>query len=70
VTTDITLRWTDVEIPVGANATVRDLWQHADIGTFDRSYTARNVRSHASVSLKLTVLAPLKCCLIDGTLKE
>jgi len=62
-TTDITLHWRDVDITVGANATVRDLWQHADIGTFDSSFTAKSVRRHASVSIKITVHAPLKCCL-------
>ena len=33
--------------------TVRDLWQHADLGSFDTSYTAKNVPSHGVVMLRL-----------------
>jgi len=33
---------------------VRDLWQHADLGSFDTSYTAENVPSHGIVMLRLT----------------
>jgi hypothetical protein len=35
-------------------AVVRDLWAHADIGTFDPSYTATNVPSHGVAMLRVT----------------
>ena len=34
---------------------VRDLWETSDIGSATGTYTAKKVRSHASVFLKLTV---------------
>ncbi len=36
-----------------AQASVRDLWQHADLGTFDGSYTASSVPSHGVVMLRI-----------------
>ena len=49
----ITVRWTDVGIPAG-NATVRDLWQHTDLGAFSNSYTAAAVPAHGVAMLKIT----------------
>ena len=49
----ITVQWTNIGIPAG-NATVRDLWQHADLGTSSNSYTAASVPSHGVVMLKIT----------------
>jgi alpha-galactosidase len=34
-------------------ATVRDLWQHTDLGTFSGSYTAMNIPSHGVVLLRI-----------------
>jgi alpha-galactosidase len=34
-------------------ASVRDLWQHADLGTFNGSYTAASVPSHGVVMLRI-----------------
>ncbi len=48
--TTITANWSDVGLTAG-NATVRDLWQHQDLGSFSGSYTASNVPSHGVVML-------------------
>ena len=37
----------------GSTATVRDLWAHADLGSFAGSYTATNIPAHGSVLLKV-----------------
>jgi alpha-galactosidase len=37
----------------GSQALVRDLWQHADLGTFTASYTAPSVPSHGVVMLRI-----------------
>jgi alpha-galactosidase len=34
-------------------ASVRDMWQHAELGTFNGSYTAANVPSHGVVMLRI-----------------
>jgi hypothetical protein len=49
----ITVQWTNIGIPAG-NATVRDLWQHSDLGAFANSYTAAAVPAHGVVMLKIT----------------
>ena len=49
----ITVQWSALGIPAGA-ATVRDLWAHKDLGTFNDSYTASSVPSHGVVMLKVT----------------
>jgi alpha-galactosidase len=49
----ITVQWSALGIPGGA-AAVRDLWTHADLGTFSGSYTATSVPSHGVVMLKVT----------------
>ena len=48
----MTVQWSDIGLPPGA-ATVRDLWKHEDLGTFNDSYTASNVASHSVVMLKI-----------------
>ncbi len=48
----ITVRWTDIGISAGA-ATVRDLWQHAALGTFSDSYTAASVPAHGAMMLRI-----------------
>ena len=48
----ITVRWTSIGIPAGA-ATVRDLWSHTDLGSFNDSYTASSVPSHGVVMLRI-----------------
>jgi alpha-galactosidase len=50
-TASITAEWTAVGIPAGA-ATVRDLWSHTDLGSFDGSYMA-SVPSHGVVMVKV-----------------
>jgi alpha-galactosidase len=49
----ITVQWSALGIPTGA-ATVRDLWNHSDLGMFSGSYTASSVPSHGVVMLKVT----------------
>jgi alpha-galactosidase len=49
----MTVSFTQIGLPNGP-ATVRDLWQHADLGTFDGSYTASTVPSHGVVMLRIT----------------
>jgi len=49
----ITVQWTNIGLPAG-NATVRDLWQHADLGTSNNSYTAAAVPAHGVAMLKIT----------------
>lgn len=51
-TTDITLNWTDIGYPAHLKATVRDLWQHKNVGEFTGRYTAA-VPSHDVVMVKL-----------------
>jgi alpha-galactosidase len=34
-------------------ASVRDMWQHGDLGTFNGSYTAANIPSHGVVMLRI-----------------
>ncbi|CAF1005733.1 unnamed protein product, partial [Didymodactylos carnosus] len=51
----ITVKWIDIGIPEQYNATVRDLWQHADLGVFNQSYTAPVVDSHGVIMLRVTV---------------
>ncbi|MDP4182760.1 MAG: dockerin type I domain-containing protein, partial [Bacillota bacterium] len=48
---DITVNWKDIKLANGP-ATVRDLWEHKDCGTFNTGYTA-NVPSHGAVVLKV-----------------
>ena len=50
---NITVTFAQAGFPSG-QVSVRDLWQHADLGSFDTSYTAENVPSHGIVMLRLT----------------
>ena len=47
---NITANWSN--IGVSGSASVRDLWAHADLGSFSNSYTT-NVPSHGVVMLKI-----------------
>jgi alpha-galactosidase len=51
---DITCTWTEMGLPAGAQAEVRDLWARADLGAFTGSYTAAGVESHGVVMVKVT----------------
>jgi alpha-galactosidase len=53
---DITVTFTDIGL-AGGNAKVRDLQAHADLGTFQNSYTAR-VPSHGTATLKVVGSEP------------
>jgi len=50
----LTVNWSDLGF--SGNATVRDLWQHADMGIFENSYSAQ-VNSHGVVFIRV---APFK----------
>ena len=52
-TASITAQWSALGISAGA-ATVRDLWNHTDLGSFSDSYTASSIPSHGVVMLKVT----------------
>jgi len=49
----IAARWEDVGLAPGAKALVRDLWTHADVGTFEGRYEAK-VEPHGVVMVKIT----------------
>ncbi len=49
-TSDLRANWSDLGLLEGG-ASVRDLWQHQDLGMFDASFTARAVPAHGSVML-------------------
>ena len=48
----ITVSFTQIGLSGGA-ASVRDLWQHSDLGTYSGSYAAMNVPSHGVVMLRI-----------------
>jgi alpha-galactosidase len=48
----ITVTFAQIGLGTGT-ATVRDLWQHSDLGTFSGSYTATSVPSHGVVVLRI-----------------
>jgi alpha-galactosidase len=47
---EISVRWTDISYPDHVSASVRDLWQHKDLGTFTRKFSA-TVASHGVVMI-------------------
>jgi alpha-galactosidase len=51
-TAAMTVQWTKIGLPAGA-ATVRDLWNQQDLGSFTNSYTANGVPKHGVVMLKI-----------------
>ena len=50
----ITVKWTDIGLPSSTSAAVRDLWAHADLGSFTGSFTAQGVQPHEARTLKVT----------------
>jgi Alpha galactosidase A/Alpha galactosidase C-terminal beta sandwich domain len=48
----ITAQWTTLGLSAG-NATVRDLWNHTELGTVANAYTAPAIPSHGVVMLKV-----------------
>jgi alpha-galactosidase len=52
-TTNITAQWPDVGFDLHTAVNVRDLWAHADVGSYSMNYTAA-VPSHGVSFLKLT----------------
>ena len=55
--TSISVNWTNLGLQAGP-ATVRDLWAHADLGTFTNSFTT-NVPGDGAVMLKVVGTAPV-----------
>ena len=49
----ITVQWTAIGLTSGA-ATVRDLWNQKDLGSFTGSYAATGIPMHGIVLLKVT----------------
>jgi len=52
----MTCNWTNIGLRAGS-ASVRDLWAHADLGTFTNSFTT-HVASHAAVMLEIVGTPP------------
>jgi alpha-galactosidase len=48
----MTVQWSAIGLPSGA-ATVRDLWNQKDLGSFTDSYAATSVPKHGVVMLKI-----------------
>jgi alpha-galactosidase len=48
----MTVQWTQIGLPAGA-ATVRDLWNQKDLGSFTDSYKADGIPQHGIVMLKI-----------------
>jgi alpha-galactosidase len=53
VAASMTVQWTTLGLPAG-NAALRNMWTHADIGTFAQSYTATGIPTHGVVMLRVT----------------
>jgi alpha-galactosidase len=51
-TQNITLNWKDVGMAADKSATLRDLWQHKDLGSFQGSFSTQ-VPSHGTVMLRM-----------------
>jgi alpha-galactosidase len=49
----ITVQWSALGL-TATSASVRDLWLHSDLGSFDQSYTASNVPAHGVAMLRVT----------------
>jgi len=49
----ITAEWTDIGLAAGQRATVRDLWQHKDLGVYSGNFTA-SVGGHSAVFVRIT----------------
>jgi hypothetical protein len=47
----VTVNWSDIGL--SGPASVRDLWSHTDLGTFDTGYSSVNLASHASRLFKV-----------------
>ena len=50
----MTVKWSDIQLPVDRPAVVRDLWAHRDLGTFTGSYTSPNINAHEVLMLRIT----------------
>jgi alpha-galactosidase len=48
--TTIPVKWIDIGYPEGVSASVRDLWEHKDLGKKDSGYSA-SVPSHGVAML-------------------
>jgi alpha-galactosidase len=52
---EISVRWLDLGYPSHLRAKIRDLWQHKDLGTFEKEFSAR-VESHGVVMITVKIL--------------
>ncbi|OXJ23282.1 hypothetical protein CFB46_20455 [Burkholderia sp. HI2761] len=55
---NITVNFQDLGL-AGGTASVRDVWAHQDLGQFTSSYTAQNVRAHATVLVTIQGKEPV-----------
>jgi len=51
----VAVQWSDLGWPAAANVSLRDLWQHSELGAFVGGYS-RDVDSHANALLRATRL--------------
>jgi alpha-galactosidase len=49
---EVTANWTDIGYPANVNASVRDLWEHKDLGKSSGKFSAR-VPSHGVVMVSI-----------------
>jgi alpha-galactosidase len=50
----LTVSWAALGLPAGSSAAVRDLWAHADLGSFTGGYTGAAILPHEARTLKVT----------------
>ena len=48
---NVTVSWSNLDIE--GTASVRDLWQHKNLGSFDGSFTATNLKAHSNRFLRI-----------------
>jgi len=52
--TDIMVMWSDIGLPSNTKANVRDLWKHADLGSFTGMFTGTSIPSHGTMTLRIS----------------
>jgi len=50
----VTAKWSDIGLPEDTKATVRDLWEHSDVGVFHGYFTASQIKPTSANFYKIT----------------
>ena len=50
----VTARWLDIGLPADTDATVKDLWLHADVGSYDGSFASGALAPRSSRTIRVT----------------